>query len=36
MNYQEFENMTRFELEMVVKVLNEIIQEKRYYEEEEK
>ena len=35
MNYYEFETMTRFELEMLVKVLNEIIQEKRYYEEEE-
>lgn len=35
MNYDVFESMTRFELEMLVRVLNEIIQEKRYYEGEE-
>ncbi len=29
MNYYEFEKMTIFELEMVVKVLNEIIKEKK-------
>ena len=35
MNYSEFEGMPLWKLEMVVRVLNEIIQEKRYYEEGE-